>query len=68
VWTSTATSRSLHALGKVKYLTIGITPAVCHGLLSFGFLLKHTGCVLPIIGTPCDVPVPKNVIFNTFAF
>ncbi|MFT6066522.1 MAG: hypothetical protein ACJAQX_002413, partial [Polaribacter sp.] len=27
---------------------------------------KQTGSLLAIIGTPCEVPVPKKVIFNSF--
>jgi hypothetical protein len=27
-------------------------------------VLKQTGCSLPIIGMPCEVPVPRKVIFN----
>lgn len=33
-------------------------------LLSRESSLKHTGCVLPMMGMPCDVPVPRNVIVN----
>ena len=33
-------------------------------LLSLLSRLKQTGWLLPIIGTPWEVPVPKKVIFN----
>ena len=36
--------------------------------LSFLLLLKQTGCLLPITGIPCEVPVPRNVIFNCVNF
>jgi hypothetical protein len=32
-------------------------------LLSFGLLDMQTGSLSAIIGIPCEVPVPKNVIF-----
>lgn len=28
--------------------------------LSFESVLSDTGCVLPITGIPCEVPVPKK--------
>ena len=34
-------------------------------LLSFGFKLLQTGWLLPIIGTPWEVPVPKKIISIT---
>jgi hypothetical protein len=35
-------------------------------LLSFGLSDKHTLQLHAITGTPCEVPVPKNVIFKSF--
>ena len=35
-------------------------------LLSLMLADKHTGSLLPIIGMPCDVPVPKNIISKRF--
>jgi hypothetical protein len=31
-------------------------------------VLKQTGWLLPIIGIPCEVPVPKNVTFKCVNF
>ena len=31
--------------------------------LSRGSVDRETGLLLPIIGTPCEVPVPKNINF-----
>lgn len=36
--------------------------------LSFGFSDVHTLHVHAITGTPCEVPVPKNVAFNCDMF
>jgi hypothetical protein len=34
--------------------------------LSFWSVDKQTGSLLAIIGIPCEVPVPKKVIFKSF--
>ena len=36
--------------------------------LSFKSLDRHTSQLQPIRGTPCEVPVPRNVIFKFFPF
>jgi hypothetical protein len=56
------------------YLVIAITIVVVdvstiieeRKRLSFTFMLVHTSHLQAINGTPCDVPVPKNVIFKYY--
>ena len=50
--------RDEHAIHSVS------TNAAQRSRLSRGSLLRHTSQLHPKTGTPLDVPVPNNVIFN----